>query len=56
MPSFSCKDAGVDCDFKAEAKTEEKLMKKIAKHARKGHGYDPIPEEMLEKVKKAIKA
>ena len=55
MPSYQCKDVGLDCNFKAEAKTEEKLMKKIAKHAKKKHGYDPIPEEMLEQVKKAIK-
>ncbi len=56
MPSFKCKDLGMDCTFKAESKTEEKLMNKIAKHAKKKHGFDPIPEDMLDKVKKAIKA
>lgn len=55
MPSYSCKDVGVDCDFTVEAKTEEKLMKKIAKHAKKKHDLDPIPDDMMEKVKAVIK-
>ena len=56
MPSFECKDLGMYCNYIAKAKTEEKLMNKIAKHAKKKHGLDSIPEEMLEKVKKVIKA
>jgi predicted small metal-binding protein len=56
MPSFNCKDAGVECDFKVEAKTQDKLLKKITKHAKKAHDMDPIPDDMLQKVKGAIKA
>jgi predicted small metal-binding protein len=55
VPKFKCKDIGVDCSFKAKAKTEEELMAKIAEHAKGTHNYDPIPDEILNKVKKAIK-
>ena len=56
MPSFECKDLGMDCNYIAKAKTEEKLMNKIAKHAKKKHNIDTIPADMLDKVKKAIQA
>jgi predicted small metal-binding protein len=26
MPSINCKDAGVECDFKVEAKKQDKLL------------------------------
>lgn len=41
----------MDCNYKAEAKTEEKLMNKIAKHAKKKHSLGSISGEMLNKVK-----
>ena len=42
MPSFVCKDTGMDCTFTATAPTEAELMKKIAEHAKSAHktGYD----------------
>jgi len=55
MPTFVCKDLGMNCPFRAEAPTEEELMKKIAAHAKAAHKIDPIPADMLAKVKKAIK-
>ena len=45
---------GVDCDWGASAQTEEGLFKKIEAHA-KEHGFNEIPEELLSKVKAAIK-
>jgi len=55
VPKFKCKDIGMDCSFKAKAKTEDELMKQIAVHAKEAHNLDPIPEDVLSKVKKAIK-
>ncbi|MDG7006674.1 MAG: DUF1059 domain-containing protein [Nitrososphaerota archaeon] len=52
---FACKDIGMDCGFKASAKTEEELMPKIAQHAKAAHQLDPIPAETALKVKAAIK-
>ena len=55
MPSFRCKDIGVSCGFEATAKTEDELMKKIAKHARKAHNMKTISSDDMKKVKKVIK-
>ena len=50
-----CRDVGMDCDFEARAETEEKLMKKVAEHAGTTHDMTEIPEEVLTKVRAAIK-
>ena len=55
MKEIRCKDAGVACDFVAQAETTEELMKKVAEHAKKDHGYKDIPAEMVEKVKSLIR-
>jgi predicted small metal-binding protein len=44
------------CPFEASAATEEELMKKISEHAEKVHNMKPpLPADMMEKIKKAIK-
>ena len=53
MPSFVC--FAKDCGFKASAPTEAELMKKIAEHAKTAHKMDPIPPDVMAKVKAAIK-
>jgi predicted small metal-binding protein len=46
----------MDCLFKASAATEEELMKKISEHAHSAHNMKPpYPEDMMKKIKKAIK-
>jgi predicted small metal-binding protein len=55
MPTFVCKDIGMDCGFKASAPTEAELMTKIAEHAKSVHNIDKISPELMDKVKKAIK-
>ncbi len=55
MPSFACKDIGMDCKFQTTAPTEAELMKKIAEHAKAVHKIDPVPADLAAKIKKAIK-
>jgi|APFre7841882793_1041355.scaffolds.fasta_scaffold57314_1 predicted small metal-binding protein len=55
MPSFACKDIGMDCKFQTTAPTEPELMKKIAEHAKSAHKIDPVPADLMAKIKKAIK-
>lgn len=55
MPSFKCKDLGMNCPFEATAKTEEDLLKKTVEHASKAHNMKTISLDMMAKVKKAIK-
>ena len=53
--SVACKDVGVNCDFKAEAQTEEELLKKVAQHAKEAHNMSSVDAATLAKVKSAIK-
>ncbi len=53
MPSFTC--IGKDCKFQTSAPTEAELMTRIAEHAKTVHNMDPIPPDMMVKVKAAIK-
>jgi len=54
-PTFKCKDIGMKCDFTAQGKTEDELMKKISAHAASAHGMKTVPPETMKKIKKAIK-
>ena len=51
----TCRDVGVDCDFEARGETEREVLKKCADHARMEHGMDPIPADLVAKVKAAIR-
>jgi len=51
-----CRDVGVDCDWVATGETEEEIMKKAAEHAKKDHGMNEIPPELVQRVREAIKA
>lgn len=53
--SVACKDVGVNCDFKAEAQTEEELLKKVAQHAKEAHNMSSVDAATLAKVKSVIK-
>ena len=50
-----CRDVGMDCDFEARAETEEEILKKAAEHAETAHNMEEIPEEVLAKVRAAIR-
>ena len=52
---LSCRDVGVDCDFKARGNTVDEVVRKAAEHGRKEHGMKEIPEELKEKIKKAVR-
>lgn len=53
--SLSCKDVGMDCDFKASGETMEELMQAAAAHAKEAHGFDTIPPELLPVVQAAVR-
>ncbi|MCL5680630.1 MAG: DUF1059 domain-containing protein [Candidatus Thermoplasmatota archaeon] len=52
---FKCKDIGMDCGFETSGKTMEELMPKIAEHAKTAHNMAEIPQDVKDKVAKAIK-
>ena len=53
--TVSCRDVGMDCDFVAQGATEEEVLMYCAAHARKDHGMEEIPAEVVEKVRAAIR-
>jgi len=53
--TISCRDVGVDCDFKASAATAEELMQKTAQHAKEAHGMKAIPPELAARVQAVIR-
>lgn len=55
--SVTCRDVGVDCDFKGTGETEDELMNNLVEYAIKDHGYtreDVMKPEMQEKIKAHI--
>ncbi len=54
IKSIRCSDVGTNCKWYAAAKTEGELMVMIENHA-KAHGYFELPDELLLKVKAAIR-
>ncbi len=56
MPkTYTCRDVGVDCDWKVRGETAEELMTKIAAHARTTHNMKEIPKDLVSKVRAAIR-
>jgi predicted small metal-binding protein len=53
--TYTCRDVGVDCDWRARGKDEAEVMGKIREHAREEHDLDPIPAELEQKVRGAIR-
>jgi predicted small metal-binding protein len=52
---FKCRDIGVACDFEARAETEPELMQKLVEHARTAHNLREIPQDVVERVKAAVR-
>lgn len=55
MPTFKCRDIGLNCPFEAKGKTDEEIMNKIADHAKTVHNMKTIPPDTMDKIRKAIK-
>ena len=54
MKEFSCGAVVPDCGATFRAETEEDLLGQVAVHARDAHGIDPVPPEVLERVRANI--
>ncbi len=53
--SFTCRDVGVDCDWKTSADSEDDIMAAIQKHAAEVHPDIELTPELVTKVRAAIK-
>ena len=50
-----CRDVGMDCDFVAQADTEEEILQHAAAHARMVHNMQEIPAEVMIAVRAAVR-
>jgi predicted small metal-binding protein len=55
MPSFMCKDIGIDCPFEAHGTTNHELMRKFIDHAEPAHKMHVLSADVIYKVQNAIK-
>jgi predicted small metal-binding protein len=55
MPSFMCKDIGIDCPFEAHGSTENELMRKFIDHAEPAHKMPVLSADVIYKIRNAIK-
>ena len=53
--SFTCRDVGVDCDWKTSGDTEDDIMAAVQKHAAEVHPTIDLTPELVTKVRAAIK-
>lgn len=50
-----CKDVGFDCDGVVRAETEEEVLKMAAEHAQSAHNLNELSDEVVKKVRSAIR-
>ena len=50
-----CADLGFRCDTVARADSEEELLRIVAVHAQSDHGMDELTQDVVTKVRSAIR-
>jgi predicted small metal-binding protein len=45
----------MDCDVEVRAETEEEILQRAAEHAQSAHGMQEIPQDVVAKVRAAIR-
>lgn len=55
MRTFDCHDTGFNCDWTSQANTYDELLKKVIAHIKGDHEIKEISDELMEKLKNAIK-
>lgn len=50
-----CSDVGFECEAVIRAETEEEVLKKAAEHVQSVHNLKEISDEVVEKVRAAIR-
>ncbi len=57
MSSFRCADLGMSCGFEVKgAKDTNEVLVIAAEHAKSSHGINPPTPDLVDKIKRAIKA
>ncbi|HXX80108.1 MAG TPA: DUF1059 domain-containing protein [Thermodesulfovibrionales bacterium] len=48
MKVLTCRDVGVDCDYKVKGKTVDEVLKKASVHAKKDHDIKKVTKNYLD--------
>jgi predicted small metal-binding protein len=51
---MKCGDVVPGCEYVARGQDEKEVLARAAEHAKRDHGMESIPEDVLKKVKSAI--
>ena len=55
MKSFSCRDAGQECDWTVQGQSDDEILSKVESHARDYHKDLSWTDEVKAKMKSLIK-
>jgi predicted small metal-binding protein len=55
MKTYTCRDVGVDCDWKTSGETEDEIMATVSEHAAEAHPTIELTPELVETVRQAVK-
>ena len=55
VKTYTCKDVGVDCDWKTSGETEDDVMASIGEHAAQVHPEIELTPELMASVRAVIK-
>lgn len=50
-----CRDVGFDCEVEVQAETEAEILEMAATHAVRDHGLPEVTDEVVAKVRSAIR-
>ena len=53
--TYTCRDVGVDCDWKTSGETEDEVMASIGEHAAQVHPTIDLTPELMASVRAVIK-
>jgi len=54
MKVLSCRDVGVDCDYRAHGKTVDEVLRKATEHAKRDHNIKKVLKDYLDSWKTRI--
>ena len=53
--TYTCRDVGIDCDWKTSGETEDEVMANITEHAAQRHPDIELTQDLVAAVRGAIK-
>lgn len=52
--SFACSDVGYQCDWRADAASEDDLLRKVEEHGREAHNFQQLSQQKRFKIRNNI--